>query len=93
MMPRRQLVGYADRAKTIRAGGARDPEVNYSQSVAVRVSHQVVAYVESHQSRTKFVRPAAKQRKYYNEERPHGAIGQKTPISLLNHVGATSPPS
>jgi putative transposase len=32
-------------------------------------------------------------RKYYNEERPHGAIGQKTPISLLNHVGAASPPS
>ena len=32
-------------------------------------------------------------RKYYNEERPHGAIGNKTPISLLNHVGATSPPS
>ncbi|MGA2894983.1 MAG: IS3 family transposase, partial [Xanthobacteraceae bacterium] len=32
-------------------------------------------------------------RKYYNEERPHGAIGQKTPIMLLNHVGAASPPS
>jgi putative transposase len=32
-------------------------------------------------------------RKYYNEERPHGAIGQKTPISLLNHAGETSPPS
>jgi len=31
-------------------------------------------------------------RKYYNEERPHGAIGQKTPIMLLNHVGASSPP-
>ena len=32
-------------------------------------------------------------RKYYNEERPHGAIGHKTPIMLLNHGGATSPPS
>ncbi len=32
-------------------------------------------------------------RKYYNEERPHGAIGQKTPITLLNHDGAASPPS
>ena len=32
-------------------------------------------------------------RKYYNEERPHGAIGQITPIMLLNHVGAASPPS
>ena len=32
-------------------------------------------------------------RRYYNEERPHGAIGQKTPIMLLNHDGATSPPS
>ena len=31
-------------------------------------------------------------RKYYNEERPHGAIGQKTPIMLLNHDGAASPP-
>jgi putative transposase len=29
----------------------------------------------------------------YNEERPHGAIGQKTPIMLLNHDGAASPPS
>jgi putative transposase len=32
-------------------------------------------------------------RRYYNEERPHGAIGQKPPITLLNHAGATSPPS
>jgi putative transposase len=32
-------------------------------------------------------------RKDYNKERPHGAIGQKTPISLLNHAGATSPSS
>jgi putative transposase len=32
-------------------------------------------------------------RKYYNEERPHGAIGQNTPIMLLNRVGGASPPS
>jgi putative transposase len=32
-------------------------------------------------------------RKYYNEERPHGAIGHKPPITLLNHDGVTSPPS
>ena len=32
-------------------------------------------------------------RKYYNEERPHGAIGHKSPIMLLNHDGAASPPS
>jgi len=31
-------------------------------------------------------------RRYYNEERPHGAIGQKPPIMLLNRVGAASPP-
>ena len=31
--------------------------------------------------------------KYYDEERPHGAIGRKPPITLLNHAGATSPPS
>lgn len=31
-------------------------------------------------------------RNYYNEVRPHGAIGQKTPISLTNHRGAASPP-
>ena len=32
-------------------------------------------------------------RKYYNEERPHGAIGQKPPIlTLLNYDGAASPP-
>ena len=32
-------------------------------------------------------------RNYYNEERPHGAIGQKTPITLLKHDGAASPPT
>jgi hypothetical protein len=32
-------------------------------------------------------------RRYYNEERPHGAIGQKPPITLLDHDGAASPPS
>ena len=32
-------------------------------------------------------------RRYYNEERPHGAIGNKPPIMLLNHDGAASPPS
>ena len=32
-------------------------------------------------------------RRYYNEERPHGAIGHKAPITLLNHDGASSPPS
>ena len=32
-------------------------------------------------------------RRYYNEERPHGAIGHNVPISLLKSDGATSPPS
>ena len=32
-------------------------------------------------------------RRYYNEERPHGAIGQKAPITLLGHDGVPSPPS
>ena len=32
-------------------------------------------------------------RRYYNEVRPHGAIGHNVPISLLNHDGAASPPS
>jgi putative transposase len=32
-------------------------------------------------------------RKYYNEERPHGAIGNKPPIMLLNHAGTASPPA
>ena len=32
-------------------------------------------------------------RRYYNEERPHGAIGQKTPITLLRSDGVSSPPS
>ena len=31
-------------------------------------------------------------RRYYNEDRPHGAIGHKVPISLTNHGGITSPP-
>ena len=31
-------------------------------------------------------------RRYYNEERPHGAIRNKSPIMLQNHDGATSPP-
>jgi putative transposase len=32
-------------------------------------------------------------RKYYNEERPHGAIGNRPPILLQNHFGVTSPPT
>jgi putative transposase len=32
-------------------------------------------------------------RRYYNEERPHGAIGDKVPITLQNPDGAASPPS
>lgn len=31
-------------------------------------------------------------RRYHSEKRPHGAIGQKPPITLLNRVGAASPP-
>lgn len=30
-------------------------------------------------------------RRYYNEERPHGAIGNKVPIMLTKSGGATSP--
>lgn len=30
-------------------------------------------------------------RRDYNEVRPHGAIGNKPPITLTNHVGASSP--
>jgi transposase InsO family protein len=32
-------------------------------------------------------------RRYDNEERPHGAIGDKPPITLMNRDGAASPPS
>ena len=32
-------------------------------------------------------------RRYYNEERPHGAIGQNAPITLLVRDGIPSPPS
>ncbi|MCS3476093.1 putative transposase [Bradyrhizobium elkanii] len=32
-------------------------------------------------------------RRYYNEERPHGSIGNQPPILLQNHVGVTSPPT
>jgi putative transposase len=32
-------------------------------------------------------------RRYYNEVRPHGAIGHKVPNSLINRDGVTSPPS
>lgn len=32
-------------------------------------------------------------RRYYNEERPHGAIGNRPPILLQNHVGVSSPPT
>ena len=32
-------------------------------------------------------------RKYYNEDRPHGAIGNKPPVSLMTPVGASSPPA
>ena len=32
-------------------------------------------------------------RRYYNEVRPHSAIGNKVPISLTNYVGDPSPPT
>ena len=32
-------------------------------------------------------------RKYYNEDRPHGAIGNKTPVCLMTPAGAPSPPA
>jgi putative transposase len=32
-------------------------------------------------------------RRYYNEVRPHGAIGHKPPISLMNEDDAASPSS
>jgi putative transposase len=32
-------------------------------------------------------------RRYYNEERPHGAIGNRPPILLQKHVGVSSPPT
>ena len=32
-------------------------------------------------------------RRYYNEERPHGAIGNRPPILLQNHDGATNQPA
>ena len=32
-------------------------------------------------------------RKYYNEDRPHGAIGNKPPASLMTPAGASSPPA
>jgi putative transposase len=32
-------------------------------------------------------------RKYYNEDRPHGAIGNKPPVSLMAPTGASSPPA
>jgi putative transposase len=32
-------------------------------------------------------------RRYYNEDPPHGAIGNKPPISVMNSDGAASPPS
>ena len=31
-------------------------------------------------------------RSYYNDDRPHGAIGNKTPSSLQNPGGASRPP-
>jgi len=32
-------------------------------------------------------------RSYYNEDRPHGAIGNKPPASLMTPAGASSPPA
>ena len=32
-------------------------------------------------------------RRYYNEDRPHGAIGYKTPIALMNPDGTAGQPS
>ena len=30
-------------------------------------------------------------RRYYNEDRPHGAVGNKPPITLMNPDGAAGP--
>ena len=32
-------------------------------------------------------------RRYYNEDRPHGAIGYKSPVKLMNPGGASGQPS
>ena len=32
-------------------------------------------------------------RKDYNEVRPHGAIGNRPPVSLITPAGASSPPT
>jgi putative transposase len=32
-------------------------------------------------------------RRYYNEDRPHRAIGHKAPITLKNAAGASGPPA
>lgn len=32
-------------------------------------------------------------RRYYNEDRPHGAIGNKPPILIMNPAGEASPPT
>ena len=37
-------------------------------------------------------RKLARWRRYYNEERPHSAIGNMPPITLANSDGDTSPP-
>ncbi len=32
-------------------------------------------------------------RRFYNEDRPHSAIGYNVPVALTNHVGASGQPA
>jgi putative transposase len=51
-----------------------------------RNTHQFLAHADAAEKVEAWLR-------YHNEDPPHGASGQKPPISLLNHDGAASPPS
>ena len=69
------------------------PRKRYTPEEIVAKLRQVDVLVSQGQNIADAQKKLEDWRKYYNEERPHGAIGNKTPIMLLNHVGAASPPS
>ncbi|WP_425277801.1 hypothetical protein [Roseivivax isoporae] len=32
-------------------------------------------------------------RRFYNEDRPHSAVGYNVPVALINHAGVSGPPA
>src|ERR1700733_8766945 len=64
---------------------------NFEAFIAFRSSQPGENTAENSSSKRPNFRGA--DHKYYNEDRLHGAIGNKTPVCLMTPAGASSPPA